>query len=42
MVDSTVTVSSSEKKFIEFLVSYVVDTNPGDLFTNLGTLTKFM
>ena len=35
-------VSSSEKQFIEFLVDYVVTTNPGDLLTNLEKLSKHM
>ena len=26
---------SDEKQFIEFLVDYIVETNPGDLYTNL-------
>ncbi len=32
-------VSSSEKSFIEFLVDYVVETNAGDMQTNLQTLS---
>ena len=35
-------VSSGEKKFITFLINYVVDSNPGDLQTNLTHLTKHM
>ena len=38
----SISVSSSEKHFITFLVNYVVDTNPGDLQTNLSILSKFM
>lgn len=35
-------VGSSEKAFIEFLVDYLVETNPGDLLTNLEHLSKHM
>jgi hypothetical protein len=28
-------VTSGEKAFITFLITYVVDTNPGDLYINL-------
>ena len=35
-------VTSWEKEFIEFLVQYIVDTNPGDLQTNLQTLSQYM
>ena len=37
-----VAVSSSEKAFLHFLVNYIVDTNPGDLYTNLEALSKYM
>ena len=30
-----VKVTSSEKEFIEYLISFIVKTNPGDLITNL-------
>ena len=32
--------ASDEKKFIEFLVDYIVKTNPGDLTTNLAKVSK--
>ena len=34
--------SSGEKKFLTFLINYVVDTSPGDLQTNLMHLSKHM
>ena len=34
--------SSGEKKFLTFLINYVVDTNPGDVQTNLTHLSKHM
>ena len=42
MVESTQKTSSSEKKFLTFLINYVVRTNPGDLYTNLQHLSKHM
>ena len=33
-------VTNSEKIFIEFLISYIVDTNPGDLYTNVSEISK--
>ena len=43
MVESTAPkCSSGEKKFLTFLINYVVTTNPGDLHTNLTHLTKHM
>ena len=43
MVESTANkCPSNEKKFLTFLISYVVQTNPGDLHTNLTHLTKHM
>ena len=42
MVEARPRVLSSEKKFLTFLINYVVDTSPGDLQTNLMHLTKFM
>ena len=35
-------ITSGEKAFITFLVNWVVDTNPGDLLTNLGVLATHM
>ena len=35
-------VNSEEKKFLTFLINYVVDTSPGDLQTNLMHLSKHM
>ena len=32
----------NEKKFLTFLINYVVRTNPGDLYTNLTHVTKHM
>ena len=34
--------SSGEKKFLTFLINYVVETGDGDLQTNLTHLTKHM
>ena len=42
MVQAAVNISSGEKKFITFLINYVVDTSPGDLQTNLMNLSKHM
>ena len=39
-MESAVQVASDEKKFIEFLVDYIVKTNPGDLTTNLAKVSK--
>ena len=33
---------NDEKKFLTFLINYVVDTSPGDLQTNLQHLSKHM
>ena len=33
---------NDEKKFLTFLINYVVDTSPGDLQTNLMHLSKHM
>ena len=41
-MEASVSVSSSEKSFIEFLVDYLVTSNPGDLLTNLAQLTTHM
>ena len=38
----SISVSSSEKKFINFLTNYIVSTNPGDLQTNISQLSKYM
>ena len=35
-------VSSSEKKFITFLVNHLVTVSPGDLQTNLEHISKYM
>ena len=42
MVEASPQASNSEKQFLTFLINYVVDTNPGDLQTNLTHLTKHM
>lgn len=43
MVESTAgKVTSGEKKFLTFLINYVVRTNSGELQTNLTHLTKHM
>ena len=42
MVEMSGSGGSWEKQFIEFLVSYIVDTNPGDLLTNLDKISKHM
>ena len=39
---SSKNVTSSEKEFIEFLINYIVETNPGDLLTNLDKISKHM
>lgn len=31
-----------ELKFITFLTNFIVDTNPGDLYTNLEPISKHM
>ena len=36
----SVNVTSSEKNFIEFLIDYIVETNPGDLQTNLNKISQ--
>ena len=41
-MESKPKVYSSEKKFIVFLINYLVDTNPGDLLTNISHLSKYM
>ena len=33
-------VSDQEKVFLEFLIDFIVETNPGDLTTNLAKVTK--
>ena len=38
-MESGAKVQSSEKAFIEFLVDYIVATNPGDMQTNLQNLS---
>ena len=35
-----VKVTSGEKQFIEFLIAFIVDTNGGDLTTNLDKVSK--
>jgi len=35
-------ISSGERAFITFLINWQVDTNPGDLITNLAALGKYM
>eukprot|EP00347_Sterkiella_histriomuscorum_P006207 403353651 len=39
---STKSVTSGEKAFIKFLVDYIVSTNPGDLYTNIQHMSKYM
>ena len=34
-MEGAVQCTSSEKEFIEFVIDYIVKTNPGDLYTNL-------
>ena len=38
----SVSASSSEKKFMVFLIDYIVETNPGDLYTNISKLSQHM
>ena len=33
-------VTSGEKQFIEFLIGYIVETNPGDMITNIAKLSQ--
>ena len=42
MVEANGATSSSEKKFITFLVNYTIDNKPADLFTNLMHVQKHM
>jgi hypothetical protein len=42
IMESHTNVSSGEKKFIVFLINYIVETDPGDLLTNLSKLSKHM
>ena len=42
MVEATISAGSGEKKFATFLINYIVETNPGDLQTNLAKLVKHM
>ena len=41
-MESQANVSSSEKAFIEFLITYIVDTDPGDLQSNLGKIADHL
>ena len=41
-MESSVQVTPSEKKFIEFLVGFIVETNPGDLITNLQKVSQHL
>ena len=41
-MQSTSNISSGEKQFITFLIKYIVDTEPGDLQTNISKLSKYM
>ena len=41
-MEKSVSGGSSEKLFIEFLVNFIVDTNPGDLLTNLEKISKYL
>ena len=38
--EQNIKVTTGEKQFIEFLVAYIVDTNGGNLTTNLGKVSK--
>ena len=33
---------SPERAFIAFLIEYIVDTNPGDLITNVAKITQHL
>ena len=35
-------VTTSEKNFIEYLVGFIVDSSPGDLFTNHDKISKHL
>ena len=37
---SQIKITSSEKQFIEFLIGFIVETNGGDLQTNLEKVSK--
>ena len=39
-MESTINVTSGEKQFIEFLIDFIVETNPGDLQTNLNKVSQ--
>ena len=41
-MESQANVTSSEKQFIEFLIDFIVETNPGDLHTNLNKVTSHL
>src|SRR5210317_1734613 len=38
-MEQTVTATDSEKQFIEFLIGYIVQTDPGDLLTNISKVS---
>ena len=38
----SVSVTQDEKDFIEFLVDFIVTTNPGDLLSNLDKVSQHM
>ena len=40
MVDSAPNVTTSEKEFIQYLIGYIVEKNPGDLIANLKDITE--
>ena len=39
-MEANVRCSSGEKQFIEFLTAYIVETNPGDLQTNIAKVSQ--
>ena len=39
-MEGTVNCTSGEKQFIEFLIGYIVETNPGDLHTNIAKVSQ--
>ena len=37
-----VSISSSESKFLDFLIEFISEKNPRNLFTNLDKISKYM
>ena len=39
-MESKIHCTSGDRQFIEFLISYIVETNPGDLTTNIAKVSQ--